>query len=215
MSKDATTLIEEELWRQGLPRVAGVDEVGLGSICGPVVACALLILPGCRMVAGVRDSKALSREQREQLVQPIVREAVTVGIGYASVCEIDRLNVLRASHLAMRRALDRIGHYDHALIDGRPVKDIDLGPHTAIVDGDANCYAIAAASIVAKVVRDRLMQRLARYFPGYGWEHNMGYGTREHLQALRSLGVTRLHRRHYAPVQLALDGFSMEIDDAE
>jgi ribonuclease HII len=104
----------------------------------------------------------------------------------------------------MRRALARIGPYDHALIDGRPIKDPAIGPHTAIVDGDATCYSIACASIVAKVVRDRLMEKLARRHPGYGWEHNAGYGSAEHMRALRLLGVTPYHRRSYQPVREAL-----------
>lgn len=196
--------VEQALWRSGKLRVAGVDEVGLGSICGPVVACAVLLPAGCRMIERVRDSKALTAGERERLFAVIVAEAAAVGLGAASVKEVDALNVLRASHLAMRRALARLGPYDHALVDGRPIKDADLGPHTAIVDGDATSYAIACASIVAKVTRDRLMHRLARFYPGYAWETNVGYGTPEHLEALRKLGLTPLHRRTYAPVQAVL-----------
>ncbi|MDO8671982.1 MAG: ribonuclease HII, partial [Dehalococcoidia bacterium] len=122
----------------------------------------------------------------------------------ASVEEIERLNILKATYLAMRRALDRVGEYDHALIDGREIKGFDLVPHTAIVDGDATSYAIACASILAKVIRDRLMQKLALRFPGYGWEQNAGYGTEEHLRALVRLGPTPHHRRTFGPVQATL-----------
>lgn len=196
--------VEQSLWRRGAPRVAGVDEVGLGCLCGPVVTAAVVVPMDCVMLKGVRDSKTLSAGQRERLYHDIVRQAASIGISAASVAEIDRVNVLRATHAAMRRALLRVAPYDHALIDGRPIKDVNLGPHTAIVDGDATCYAIACASIVAKVVRDRLMQRLAVRYPGYGWERNVGYGTREHLMALRTLGVTPFHRRSFAPVRAIL-----------
>jgi ribonuclease HII len=181
----------------------GVDEVGVGCIAGPVVAAAVVLVPGVRRVNGVRDSKVLSAAERESLAPRIRTTAATIALGAASVPEIDRLNILRATHLAMRRALARIGAFDHALVDGREVRDMNLGgPFTAIVDGDATCYAIACASIVAKVARDRLMTRIATRFPGYGWEHNVGYGTPEHLATVRTLGVTPLHRRSFAPVRL-------------
>ena len=196
---------EAALWAQGFTRIAGVDEVGLGSLSGPVVAAAVVVPPGCAPLAGVRDSKTLSAEARLRLYSAIRRQALAVGVAAATVAEIDRLNVLRATHTAMARALARIAPCEHALIDGRPIKTLDLGPHTAIVDGDASCYAIACASIVAKVVRDRLMRLHALRFPGYGWERNAGYGTPEHLDALRRLGVTPLHRRSFAPVRAVLE----------
>jgi ribonuclease HII len=196
---------EEALWARGLTRVAGVDEVGLGCLCGPVVTAAVVLPPRCAMLPGVRDSKTLSTEARVRLYSQIRCQAISVGLSAASVAEIDRHNVLRATHLAMRRALERVAPYDHALIDGRAISGIALGPHTAIVDGDATSYAIACASIVAKVARDRLMRLLALRHPGYGWERNAGYGTPEHLDALRRLGVTPLHRRSFAPVRAALE----------
>lgn len=202
--------VESDLWRGGKARVAGVDEVGLGSISGPVVACALVLPADCRAIDGVRDSKTLTPAERERLQAEVLRQAVAVGLGAATVNEIDTLNVLRASHLAMLRALRRLGGYDHALVDGRPVKGVDLGPHSTLIDGDALCYTIACASIVAKVARDRLMRRLAVRFPGYGWETNVGYGTPEHLEALRTRGVTLLHRRSYAPVQAVLNGGELD-----
>jgi ribonuclease HII len=192
---------EWALWRSGARRVAGVDEVGMACLAGPVVAAALVVKPYCRKIPGVRDSKTLSLQQRERLYDDILRCAAAVGVGAASVTEINELNILRASHLAMSRALRRVTPYDHALIDGRPIREIDLGPHTAIVDGDALSYAIASASIVAKVTRDRLMTKLAARYPGYGWERNVGYATRHHLQGLREHGLTPFHRLAYAPVR--------------
>lgn len=198
---------ERALWRRGLVRVVGVDEAGMGSLCGPVVAAAVCIAVDCQVIDGVRDSKTLSSAQRESLLAEILREAVGIGIGAASVDEIERLNVRAASHLAMKRALARLGRFDHALIDGRPIRGIDLGPHTTIVDGDARSYAIACASIVAKVTRDRLMKKLAGRHPAFGWDHNAGYGTDEHLAALDRFGPTPYHRRGYAPVRARL-GYS-------
>jgi ribonuclease HII len=195
---------ERALWQDGVLRVVGVDEVGMGPVCGPVVAAAVLLPVGCRRIRGVDDSKVLSALQRRRLYDKIRKQALSVGVGAASVKEIDSLNILRASRVAMQRALRKIGPYDHALIDGRPIKHTDLGPHSTIVDGDALCYSIACASIVAKVIRDRLMERLSRRHPGYGWEQNAGYNTRAHQQAIRTLGVTPYHRRSFTFVQMAL-----------
>ena len=212
---------EWALWRDGARRVAGVDEVGMACLAGPVVAAALVVKPYCRKIPGVRDSKTLSLQQRERLYDEILSRAAAVGVGAASVTEINKLNILRASHLAMWRALRRVQPYDHALIDGREIREIDLGPHTAIVDGDALSYAIASASIVAKVTRDRLMFKLAQRYPGYGWEQNVGYATRRHLQGLRECGLTPFHRTAYAPVKTfilqptTLDDLIVELDTAE
>jgi len=196
---------ERELWRRGITRVVGVDEAGMGSLCGPVIAAAVCISRDCQIIAGVRDSKILSAAQRERLLLEIQREVLAIGLGAASVNEIERLNVRIAYHLAMLRALRRVGGFDHALIDGRPIRSFDLGPHTTIVDGDARSYSIACASIVAKVTRDRLMRRLAARHPHYGWDHNAGYGTAEHLAALDRFGPTPYHRRGYAPVRVRLE----------
>ncbi len=192
---------ERDLWRAGCARVVGVDEAGLGPLAGPVVAAACLLPVGCEMIEGVRDSKTLSASQRERLFVEIQRQAVAVGVAAASVGEIEELNVLAASHLAMRRALSRVSPFDHVLVDGRDFRDSSLGPHTAIIDGDALSYSIACASIIAKVTRDRLMKKLAALFPGYGWERNAGYGSPHHLQALKMLGPTPFHRRSFAPVR--------------
>jgi ribonuclease HII len=212
---------EWALWRSGARRVAGVDEVGMACLAGPVVAAALVVKPYCRKIPGVRDSKTLSLPQRERLYHEILKRAAAVGVGAASVNEINELNILRASHLAMSRALKRVQPLDHALIDGREIRDIDLGPHTAIVDGDALSYAIASASIIAKVTRDRLMHRLAERYPGYGWENNVGYATRRHLQGLRERGLTPFHRTAYAPVKMfilqptTLDDLILQLDSEE
>jgi ribonuclease HII len=164
--------------------------------------------PNGRKIAGVRDSKTLSLAQRERL-EPLIRaRALAVGVGAASVAEIDRLNIYHATHLAMRRAIARLGGHDHVLVDGNRIVGFEahVGPYTSIVDGDATCYSIACASIVAKVVRDRLMTRLAARYPGYGWEHNAGYATPDHREALSTLGPTPFHRRSFAPVQAAIHG---------
>jgi len=196
---------ERRLWNEGLVRVAGVDEVGVAPTCGAVVAAAVIMKPGCHRIPGVRDSKTLSMAQRERLAPLIRKRAVAIGVGAASVTEIDRLNIYHATHLAMRRAIARVGEHDHVLVDGLRIAEFEshVGPYTAIVDGDARCYSIACASVVAKVVRDRMMAKLAARYPGYGWEHNSGYATRDHRAAIREHGLTPFHRRSF-PALLAL-----------
>jgi ribonuclease HII len=202
--RGAPLAFERELWASGLELVAGVDEAGRGPLAGPVVAAAVMFRPEQR-VPGVTDSKLLTERQRDELVVAVRRRALCIGVGAASSGEVDRLNILRATHLAMRRAVSRLAiEPDHVLVDGLPVPT--LGPdHTAIVDGDARSYTIACASIVAKTVRDRLMRRLAGRYPGYGWETNVGYGTPEHVRALATRGPTPHHRRTFVPVQLSLE----------
>lgn len=195
--------MERQLWEQGLEHIAGVDEAGRGPLAGPVVAAAV-ILPRGFAVRGVDDSKRLTAERRQTLAVEIRANAVALGIGAASCREIDRLNILRASHLAMRRALERLAvRPQHVIVDGLPVPS--LGPHTAVVDGDALVHAVACASVLAKVVRDRLMHRLAPRYTVYGWSTNVGYATAEHLDALACHGPTPHHRRSFVPVQLSLD----------
>ena len=159
--------------------------------------------PHARRIPGVRDSKTLSAAQRERLAPIIRRRAVAIGVGAASVREIDTINIYHATHLAMRRAVARLGGHDHVLVDGNRIAGFEtqVGPYTAIVDGDAKVYTIACASVVAKVVRDRMMALLAARYPGYGWEHNQGYATREHRDAIRRQGLTPFHRTGYAPVR--------------
>jgi ribonuclease HII len=185
-------------------RVAGIDEVGRGPLAGPVVACAV-ILPAelSGLPPGITDSKKLTEKKRTTLA-PILRAVCAFGLGQASVAEIDELNILQATFLAMRRALAALGGADFALIDG-PYIPKNLGcPANAVVEGDAKVLSIAAASIIAKVERDALMARLAVEHPGYGWESNAGYGSAGHLTALGSLGVTQHHRRSFAPVAAIL-----------
>lgn len=155
---------------------------------------------------GVNDSKQLSAKKRETLAVKIFASALGVGIGAASVREIDRFNIYQASVLAMRRALRRLPIVpDHVVVDGRSIRTLEVG-HTAVVHGDARCYSIACASIIAKITRDRVMHALARRHPGYVWEDNVGYATAGHLRAITEHGITRHHRRSFLPVsQLALD----------
>ena len=190
---------EQAALTRGLARVAGVDEVGRGALSGPVVAAAVVLCPE-RVPVGLNDSKTLSQRQREALSERILAVA-EVAIGQASVEEIDGLNILRASQLAMCRAIDRLAAPpDHVLIDGHLVPRQYARSAEAVVRGDARSLSIAAASIVAKVYRDRLMVDLAQQFPGYGWERNVGYPTAEHFAGLSSLGATPHHRRSFAPV---------------
>jgi ribonuclease HII len=178
--------------------VAGVDEAGRGPLAGPVVAAAV-ILPDRRIPRGIDDSKRVPPEKRAALYARILDVAV-VGVGQASVEEIDSVNIRVATFLAMRRAVEGLGRIpEHVLVDGDALPGLAV-PATAVVGGDALSLSIAAASIIAKVTRDRLMAGLAEECPGYGWEHNMGYGTPEHCGALAKLGPTRHHRRSFAPV---------------
>ncbi len=199
---------EFALWTAGSRLVVGVDEVGTGALCAPVVAAAVLVKPHTRKIADVRDSKMLSARQRERVVDEIKARSLGWGVGAASVGEIERLNVRNAAHLAMRRALRQLPPFDHVLVDGQKIRDMEayIGPYTAIVKGDATSYAIACASIIAKVTRDRLMAQLAVRYPGYGWEHNAGYATRDHVRGLRVLGLSPHHRRGYQRIRAILEG---------
>lgn len=184
--------------------VAGVDEAGRGPLAGPVVAAAV-ILPANTCVPGADDSKRLDAAVREELFPVVMRTACCVGIGAASVREIDRINILQATTRAMARALARLSTLpDHVVVDGNPVKNLGW-EHEAVVDGDALIHSIACASIVAKVVRDRLMHRLAVRYPGYGWETNVGYGTPAHRCAIGSLGLTPHHRLTFGGLQIELE----------
>jgi ribonuclease HII len=184
--------------------IAGIDEVGRGPLAGPVVACAVLMPPDQRAIAGVDDSKRLKAAQREVLARRIQARAIAIGVGAASTREIDRLNIYHASTLAMRRALKRLAvEPNHVIVDGKPIRTLGV-THTAVVGGDARCYSVACASIVAKVIRDRLMCLLSRRYPGYSWEQNAGYGTAAHIAALDRLGATPHHRRSFCVKQLSL-----------
>ncbi|MDG2991853.1 ribonuclease HII [Candidatus Synechococcus calcipolaris G9] len=191
---------EQDHWQQGRDRIAGVDEVGRGCLAGPVVAAALILPKGCAMISGVQDSKKVSPSRRSRLDPLIRQQAIALGFGLATVLEIEQLNILQATYLAMKRALDRVSPWDHALIDGKLTADAGFSAVTAIVGGDRHCYSISCAAIVAKVRRDRLMVRLGARYPGYGWERNMGYGTKEHFQGIKALGLTPWHRRTFIHV---------------
>jgi ribonuclease HII len=196
---------EERWWSRGL-LVAGVDEVGRGPLAGPVVA-AVVVLHRGTCVDGADDSKRLPAARREELYPAILGRAFRAGAGAASVREIDRLGIVAATTLAMRRALARLGPTScHVVVDGRPVQGLGCD-HEAVVGGDRRVHSVGCASIVAKVVRDRLMRRLAHRYPAYGWETNVGYGTAEHRAAIRSRGLTPHHRLSFAGQgELALGG---------
>lgn len=184
---------------RGAGLIAGVDEVGRGPLAGPVTAAAVILNPD-NIPSGLADSKTLTSARREALFDEIMASA-DVGVAHASVQEIDDLNILRASHLAMTRAIAALPRApNHVLIDGNLIpRGLEI-PATAIVKGDAKSLSIAAASIIAKVTRDRLMVDLAQHFPAYGWAQNAGYPTKAHLLALQNLGVTPWHRRSFKPV---------------
>jgi ribonuclease HII len=193
--------------------VCGIDEAGRGPLAGPVVAAAVVI--DRRRFRGelrraLDDSKMLSRELRESCYRALLHcaraGAVSIGVGAASRDEIDRINILRASLAAMARAVAALGlKPDIALVDGNVPPTLPC-PVKTVVKGDALSFSIAAASVVAKVTRDRIMHALAERYPGYGWERNVGYATAEHGEAIRRLGVTPHHRRSFEPVRLALSG---------
>jgi ribonuclease HII len=184
---------------RALAPVAGVDEVGRGPLAGPVTAAAVILDPA-RIPQGLGDSKALSSTKRERLFAEIMGSA-QVSVAHATVEEIDALNILRASHLAMQRAVAGLAIPPaHVLVDGNLIPAGLQGRAEAIVKGDAKSLSIAAASIIAKVTRDRIMVDLAQQHPGYGWEINAGYPTKQHLEALLNLGVTPWHRRSFRPV---------------
>ena len=186
--------IERGLRANGARYIAGVDEVGRGPLAGPVVVCAIVMPPEARAIAGVADSKTLTPVVRERLAVVIRERALALALGAASVKEIAQLNIYHATALAMRRALARLAIApDAVLVDGKPIKTLGV-PHLAVVKGDARCYVIACASIVAKVTRDRLMARLHARHGDYGWNTNAGYGTPIHISALRRHGLTAHHR---------------------
>jgi len=192
--------LEEEARRAGFRVVAGVDEVGRGALCGPVVTCAVVLGAGFD-TADLDDSKRLTRRQRARLAERIRSQAAAVSLGSADVTEIDRLNILRATQLAMQRAVQGLAPPpDLVLVDGRDVPALAV-PARAIVKGDALSVSIAAASIVAKEERDAQMREWDSRYPGYGLARNMGYGSAGHLDALRRLGPTPIHRRSFHGTQ--------------
>jgi len=198
-----TTEVEEALWASGSPIVAGVDEVGKGPLAGPVYAAAVVLdcheSPG--WVSELRDSKVLIARERERLAEAIRCEAPAWGIGWASVAEIDAWGISKANYTAMLRALARLGvRPAHVLIDGPLVIPDNPLPQRAIVDGDATCASIAAASIIAKVARDAVMCGWHRWYPQYGFASHKGYATPEHLRQIEAHGLCPLHRSSWEAV---------------
>lgn len=193
-------LYEQKQRDLGHQRIAGIDEAGRGPLAGPVVAAAV-ILPSDFDVEGLNDSKLLSPKKREELRIRIEQEAVSIGIGIIDNQEIDRVNILQATYQAMRVAIQSSKQLpDHLLVDAAKIPHITIG-QTAIVKGDQLSHSIAAASIIAKTTRDRLMLRMAEQYPQYGFEKHMGYGTPEHLVCLAKFGPSPIHRYSFAPVQ--------------
>ncbi len=207
MNRSPTFAEEEILWQQGFRLIAGIDEVGRGPLAGPVVAAAVILPPYCNMpwVDQLRDSKTLSAPKREYLASCIREQAICFGIGMASHDRIDSINILQATKLAMRQAVNALTTSpDALLVDALEIPGIAIHQRS-IIKGDGISRSIAAASIVAKVYRDNLMKEYAEKFPGYGFERNMGYGTKEHMMQLARIGCCPIHRTSFAPVRRALD----------
>jgi ribonuclease HII len=223
MAPRPTLARERAVWAEE-HLLVGVDEAGRGPLAGPVVAAAVVFPIGCAAVRGLRDSKILPASVRARLALKIRQRVIAFGIGAASAHEIDVYNIRVASAIAMRRAIARLirgsslapfpigqlracdvgGQRYRIIIDGLPLPEIGYA-HEALIDGDALCQSVSAAAILAKTIRDRLMQRLANRYPGYGWHTNVGYGTEEHQEGLRVQGPTRHHRLTFAPLaQLTL-----------
>ncbi|WP_218924816.1 ribonuclease HII [Bacillus sp. AFS015802] len=193
------TRYENELRLQGFTRIAGIDEVGRGPLAGPVVTAAV-ILPSDFYLAGLNDSKKLSEVKREEFYAYIEEHAIALGVGMVHAAEIDSINIYQATKKAMNEAVVHLEvQPDYLLIDAMNIQS--PYPSQSIIKGDAKSISIAAASIVAKVTRDRLMKEYAETYPGYAFEKNAGYGTKEHLMGLEKLGVTPLHRKSFSPVK--------------
>ena len=202
MSKRPDLRYERRFWKSGLAAIAGVDEAGVGPMAGPVVAAAVIFEPES-FIKGVHDSKQLTPAQREHLFPLIHEKALSIGVGIAGSIEIDELNIYWASMLASERALAALARRpDHVLVDGRLIPNLKL-PQTKIVGGDRKSFCIAAASIIAKVTRDRMMLEYDAEYPGYGFASHKGYCTANHFAALAELGPTPIHRRSFAPVMEA------------
>jgi ribonuclease HII len=198
---------ERVLWKSGIQSVAGIDEVGIGPLAGPVVAAAVVFPPGTEL-AGIDDSKRLDIDQRVKMEAVIRRTATAIGVGLADVGEIDRLNIYHAALLAMRRAVEALPvKPDHLLIDARIIPDVSI-PQNSFFKGDGINFSIAAASIIAKTHRDRLMEDLEKKYPGYGFAQHKGYGTAEHQNSIRELGPCPVHRMSFPFIRELCGGFS-------
>lgn len=203
---------EREIWKEGNKYIAGVDEAGRGPIAGPVVAAAVIMKNSMPHNLPVRidDSKKLSERQRVIAYKWIIKKALAFSVGIVSPREIDRINIKEASMLAMRKAIDTLPiQPEHLLVDGYPMPDPPY-PQTAIIKGDSKSVSIAAASIIAKVVRDQVMQEYAEEYPHYDFASNKGYGTQKHIDAIIKNGLSPIHRRTFRPKQLQQLGFFKE-----
>jgi ribonuclease HII len=203
LAHETAPYVERLLWSAGLVRVAGIDEVGMGPLAGPVVAAAVVFAADAKPLRGIADSKLLAAPARDAAAVAIRAAAMGVGLGVVEPDEIDRLNIYQAGLEAMRRAVAALPFApDHLVVDARHIPNLDV-PQTRYVRADAIVYSVAAASIVAKVHRDGLMQALDAVYPAYGFARHVGYATREHLRALAEHGPTPLHRRSFAPCAAA------------
>ena len=190
---------EKELYTQGIHLIAGVDEVGRGPLAGPVVAAAVILPKGCK-ISGLNDSKKIPKSKHKEIYEAVLQNAIAIGIGVKDNHVIDQVNIYEATKLAMMEAIGQLDPQpQHLLIDAMKL-DLSI-PQTSIIKGDANSLSIAAASIVAKVTRDQMMEEFERKYPGYDFAQNVGYGTAKHLAGLHKLGVTPIHRRSFEPVK--------------
>ena len=190
---------EKELYTQGIQLIAGVDEVGRGPLAGPVVAAAVILPKACK-IPGLNDSKKIPKSKHKEIYEAVLQNAIAIGIGIKDNQVIDQVNIYEATKLAMREAIGQLEPQpQHLLIDAMRL-DLPI-PQTSIIKGDANSLSIAAASIVAKVTRDQMMEEFDREYPGYDFAQNAGYGTAKHLAGLDKLGVTPIHRRSFEPVK--------------
>ena len=190
---------EKELYTQGIQLIAGVDEVGRGPLAGPVVAAAVILPENCK-IPGLNDSKKIPKSKHKEIYEAVLQNAIAIGIGVKDNQVIDQVNIYEATKLAMMEAIDQLDPQpQHLLIDAMKL-DLPIS-QTSIIKGDANSLSIAAASIVAKVTRDQMMEEFDREYPGYDFAQNAGYGTSKHLAGLDKLGVTPIHRRSFEPVK--------------
>ena len=190
---------EKELYAQGIDLIAGVDEVGRGPLAGPVVAAAVILPKACK-IPGLNDSKKIPKSKHKEIYEAVLQNAISIGIGVKDNQVIDQVNIYEATKLAMMEAIGQLEPQpQHLLIDAMKL-DLPI-PQTSIIKGDANSLSIAAASIVAKVTRDQMMEEFDREYPGYDFAQNAGYGTAKHLAGLDKLGVTPIHRRSFEPVK--------------
>ena len=189
---------EDELYEQGINLIGGIDEVGRGPLIGPVVT-ACVILPKDYILEGLTDSKKLSEKKREKFYDILMKDAISIGIGIVDEKEIDKVNIYQATKEAMKEAVDNMKiKPEHILVDAMPL-ELDI-PTTSIIKGDAKSITIAAASVIAKVTRDKMIDELDKIYPMYDLKHNKGYPTKKHLEAISKYGITKYHRLSYGPV---------------